>query len=134
MSLGSVKSPQLVLAFVGLLFIAVLHHYKVKSSILWGILLTWGLGMIAEKAGWYVVDVQNQVFSLIPDFKHGLVPATPHVAAFDFSFSPARRRTRTAGAFRDSARATRVLTAPRLTRSEERRVGKECRSRWSPYH
>ena len=85
-SLGSVKSPQLVLAFVGLLFIAVLHHYKVKGSILWGILLTWGLGMIAEKAGWYVVDVQNQVFSLIPDFKHGLVPATPHVAAFDFSF------------------------------------------------
>ena len=24
--------------------------------------------------------------------------------------------------------------APELTRSEERRVGKECRSRWSPYH
>src|ERR1035437_7973491 len=23
---------------------------------------------------------------------------------------------------------------PRLLRSEERRVGKECRSRWSPYH
>ena len=23
---------------------------------------------------------------------------------------------------------------PALTRSEERRVGKECRSRWSPYH
>ena len=22
----------------------------------------------------------------------------------------------------------------RLRRSEERRVGKECRSRWSPYH
>ena len=21
-----------------------------------------------------------------------------------------------------------------ITRSEERRVGKECRSRWSPYH
>src|SRR2546422_4590837 len=24
--------------------------------------------------------------------------------------------------------------SPPLTRSEERRVGKECRSRWSPYH
>ena len=24
--------------------------------------------------------------------------------------------------------------APKLLRSEERRVGKECRSRWSPYH
>src|SRR3712207_8272120 len=23
---------------------------------------------------------------------------------------------------------------PRFVRSEERRVGKECRSRWSPYH
>ena len=25
-------------------------------------------------------------------------------------------------------------TAQVLERSEERRVGKECRSRWSPYH
>ena len=28
----------------------------------------------------------------------------------------------------------RVLNFLRLCRSEERRVGKECRSRWSPYH
>src|SRR3712207_3449089 len=27
-----------------------------------------------------------------------------------------------------------VTTANLLIRSEERRVGKECRSRWSPYH
>ena len=26
------------------------------------------------------------------------------------------------------------LEAKTLCRSEERRVGKECRSRWSPYH
>ena len=26
------------------------------------------------------------------------------------------------------------VTATQLGRSEERRVGKECRSRWSPYH
>src|SRR2546430_7441668 len=26
------------------------------------------------------------------------------------------------------------LGSPALPRSEERRVGKECRSRWSPYH
>ena len=30
--------------------------------------------------------------------------------------------------------ATLVLTGDFKTRSEERRVGKECRSRWSPYH
>ena len=28
----------------------------------------------------------------------------------------------------------RRLKALRDSRSEERRVGKECRSRWSPYH
>src|SRR3712207_9331181 len=32
---------------------------------------------------------------------------------------------------RESADGRRV---PPLVRSEERRVGKECRSRWSPYH
>ena len=31
----------------------------------------------------------------------------------------------------DPALAARTL---RIARSEERRVGKECRSRWSPYH
>ena len=27
-----------------------------------------------------------------------------------------------------------LSSSPRVVRSEERRVGKECRSRWSPYH
>src|ERR1051326_1710378 len=27
-----------------------------------------------------------------------------------------------------------LTSSPGRTRSEERRVGKECRSRWSPYH
>ena len=27
-----------------------------------------------------------------------------------------------------------IKKAYRVLRSEERRVGKECRSRWSPYH
>src|SRR2546430_17396573 len=29
---------------------------------------------------------------------------------------------------------SKVLSVPDAIRSEERRVGKECRSRWSPYH
>ena len=28
----------------------------------------------------------------------------------------------------------REMTGSGMMRSEERRVGKECRSRWSPYH
>ena len=34
----------------------------------------------------------------------------------------------------ESAGLLDVITAPVASRSEERRVGKECRSRWSPYH
>ena len=33
-----------------------------------------------------------------------------------------------------SAMAERVVIGLGIARSEERRVGKECRSRWSPYH
>ena len=33
-----------------------------------------------------------------------------------------------------SALAPEFTLTPGATRSEERRVGKECRSRWSPYH
>src|SRR2546426_2452904 len=33
------------------------------------------------------------------------------------------------------SKTARLATwSPRESRSEERRVGKECRSRWSPYH
>ena len=34
----------------------------------------------------------------------------------------------------DAKSAVEAAEAVVLTRSEERRVGKECRSRWSPYH
>ena len=34
----------------------------------------------------------------------------------------------------EKTRTALGLTTRETTRSEERRVGKECRSRWSPYH
>ena len=34
----------------------------------------------------------------------------------------------------DSGMRLRIGTGKARSRSEERRVGKECRSRWSPYH
>ena len=35
----------------------------------------------------------------------------------------------------DSAEVNEMVRTAKVTpRSEERRVGKECRSRWSPYH
>src|SRR2546422_1550800 len=49
-----------------------------------------------------------------------------------------RRRPSGVLSFRAAAarhdNADRGVLGARVTRSEERRVGKECRSRWSPYH
>src|SRR5258706_15311436 len=36
--------------------------------------------------------------------------------------------------FREDLQREKGLSAEDSERSEERRVGKECRSRWSPYH
>src|SRR2546422_7340256 len=50
--------------------------------------------------------------------------------------APAASSVRSAlSALGRSVRLTaRARSKTRATRSEERRVGKECRSRWSPYH
>ena len=41
---------------------------KVKGAILFGILFTWGAGMVAQAAGVYVPDPSAGFFSLYPDF------------------------------------------------------------------
>src|SRR5256886_15608546 len=61
----------------------------------------------------------------------GLFVAVPLGAVFATALS--RGPGRYLGAIlHPDARSAIGLTL--LTRSEERRVGKECRSRWSPYH
>jgi AGZA family xanthine/uracil permease-like MFS transporter len=55
-----------VLALIGLLITAILYIKGVKGSILIGILATWILGMLAQAAGIYQVDVENGFYSLYP--------------------------------------------------------------------
>jgi len=83
-ALGDISTPQFVLAFVGLLIIGIMHHFNVKGDILWGILITWILGMIAEKTGWYVVNETS--YSLFPSFSAGTLIEAPHWFSFDFSY------------------------------------------------
>ena len=85
-TMGKVGSPEFVLAMVGLIIIAVLHHYRVKGDILIGILITWILGIIAQGAGWYKVDIDAGVYSLIPSFAGGFLPAKMNLFAFDFDW------------------------------------------------
>lgn len=65
-TLGNFGRPEVALCLIGILVIAVMNHYNVKGSILWGILITWVLGIIAQLTGWYVVDPDAGAASLIP--------------------------------------------------------------------
>lgn len=66
------------LAVVGTFITAGLWLKKVRGALLLGILTTWGLGMIAQAAGWYVVDPAAKAFSLFPS---GLVSTPPSMSA-----------------------------------------------------
>lgn len=84
--LGSFKSPQFELCLVGLIIIVALSHYHVKGSVLYGILITWILGMIAEKIGWYVVDPDAGIYSVFPSRLMSLNFSGLANTAFKFNF------------------------------------------------
>lgn len=85
--LGDLGTAPVVLALVGVLVIAALWHFRVKGSILIGIVVTWVLGIIAQLCGWY------QGVSLIPDFANYSVFAPVQSMAsetffkFDFGYA-----------------------------------------------
>ena len=55
-----------LLAFVGLLITAALEIKRVRGAILFGIVITWLLGMICQIAGIYVPDPAAGAYSLFP--------------------------------------------------------------------
>ena len=84
-SIGTFSRPEFVLSIVGLLIIGVLHHFKVPGDILLGILATWGLGIVAQLCGWYVVNPEIEAYSLIPTFS-GFSIEAPIMFNFDFTY------------------------------------------------
>ena len=61
-----------ILALVGILITGILVIKNVKGNILWGILITWAIGIVCQFAGIYVPNAEVGCFSLLPDFSHGL--------------------------------------------------------------
>lgn len=55
-----------ILALVGLMVMTVLYIYKVKGAILFGILITWVLGMLCEVTGLYIPDAAAGFYTLFP--------------------------------------------------------------------
>lgn len=55
-----------LLAIIGLLITAVMYVKKIKGSILFGIVITWILGIICQLIGLYVPDPAAGAYSLLP--------------------------------------------------------------------
>ncbi len=61
-----------LLAIIGVVITGILVIKNVKGNILWGILITWLLGIICQFTGLYVPNPDVSCYSLLPDFSNGL--------------------------------------------------------------
>lgn len=76
-----------LLAVIGIIITSILVVKNIKGNILWGILITWILGIICQLTGLYVPNVELGMFSLLPDFSNGIsVPSlAPIFGKLNFS-------------------------------------------------
>lgn len=76
-----------LLAIIGVIITAILVIKDIKGNILWGILITWILGIICQFAGLYVPNPDLGFYHLLPDFSNGIsIPSlAPVFFKLDFS-------------------------------------------------
>ena len=76
-----------LLAIIGIIITGILVIKNIKGNILWGILITWLLGIICQIAGLYVPNPELGFYGLLPDFSSGLsVPSlAPIFCKLDFT-------------------------------------------------
>lgn len=76
-----------LLALIGILITGILVVKNVKGNILWGILITWLLGIICEFTGLYQPNADLGMFSVLPDFTQGLGIKSMAPTFFKMDFS-----------------------------------------------
>src|SRR2546430_14020933 len=81
-----------------------------------------GTAILYSRSSPYLISNKNQLF--------GATCETNHTANFSFFFDECSCPL----PIRATANSQKADDRRDFCRSEERRVGKECRSRWSPYH
>ena len=69
-SLGNLKSPGVILAVIGIFITSLLLAYKVKGSILYGIILTTVIGLFIKNPGGNTISAFPE--SVFTDFSHGV--------------------------------------------------------------
>lgn len=83
----SCEGITVLLALVGLLITAILLVKNIKGGILWGILITWVIGILCQLVGIYVPNPELGFYSLLPDFSGGIsIPSmAPTFMKMDFA-------------------------------------------------
>lgn len=61
-----------LLAIIGVIITGILVVKNVKGNILWGILITWGLGIVCQLTKLYVPNEELGFYNLLPDFSNGI--------------------------------------------------------------
>lgn len=74
-----------LLAVIGVIITGILVVKNIKGNMLWGILITWILGILCQFAGLYVPNPDLGFYSLLPDFSSGI--SIPSLAPIFFKFS-----------------------------------------------
>lgn len=76
-----------VLAMIGILITGILVVKNVRGNILWGILITWALGMVCQLIGLYQPNPELGFYSMFPDFSSGfgIKSMAPTFMKLDFS-------------------------------------------------
>lgn len=76
-----------LLAVIGIIITAILVVKNIKGNILWGIIITWILGIICQVSGIYIPNPELGFYGLLPDFSGGLsIPSiAPIFGKLDFS-------------------------------------------------
>ncbi|GAA4653918.1 NCS2 family permease [Anaerocolumna aminovalerica] len=85
--ISQTANVSVILAILGVIITGILLIKKVKGGILFGILITWILGVICQLTGLYVVDPAAGFFSLLPSFSSGFDFAALGDVAFKLDFS-----------------------------------------------
>ena len=76
-----------LIAIVGIVITGILIVKNIKGNILWGIMITWLIGIICQFMGLYVPNPELGFNNLLPDFSRGLsIPSlAPVFGKLDFS-------------------------------------------------
>lgn len=93
---GTIRSVGVgvILALVGILITGILLAKNVKGNILWGILITWGLGIVCELTGIYQPNFELGMYSTLPDFSNGIsIPSLSPILGQCFKINPSELLT-----------------------------------------